>query len=562
MPKESPYGNLTAILVVVALLDLVFERLLGRLFMSPGCAGGLACTWARMAPFFLNLTGLLALMVGAGGVVGHLRRGELFPRGVRFTVAGLSLIFWLLVVLSLTFGRMPERYQFMLEASFGFVIALLILSFLGSHAASTRTRLGFLLFALPTLLHVVALLMARRHGPLNPGRLASLGELSLLAAAMAAPLLLLPRGVPRARWAAGLAMAAGLGAFFSVAYLARTDLLQTVVLYTVQLELPRATTLLGGTYILALLGFVTAAAVLLLSPGPARLSGLGICLMGSAGYQTSSPVALSLSMCGLVALSTGTLRAGGLSQRAEAVRVGTGARVARSKDGVLSPVGWRALLEAIAAGLSGAPRQPGSINTVAEPVRRTPYGDTPSPEPARDDGPGVEVVPAGTATNGPASEIGIVRASRGGRPVVVRLSRASAAAVHAVEVTLGTPPDAAADATIESHETWMGRAPEERPAQPRMKTGDLGFDRVLGVYGQAPLEDRSLRRRLLRLDTGTITMWRSQGAARFVAQATAERPLSGFGGAAAPAVRAVGEIVDVLAELVDAAKPAPPDAVG
>ena len=60
MPTQSPRGNLTAILLVVALLDLVLERLLGRLFLSPACTGGLGCAWPRIAPFFLYLTGILA----------------------------------------------------------------------------------------------------------------------------------------------------------------------------------------------------------------------------------------------------------------------------------------------------------------------------------------------------------------------------------------------------------------------------------------------------------------------------------------------------------------------
>lgn len=551
MPKQSPYGNLTAVLVVVALLDLLLERLLGRLFMAPGCSGGGGCTWAQLAPFFLYLTGVLAVMVGAGGVAGHLRRGELFPRGVRFTVAGLSLIFWLLVVMSLGFGRMPERYQFMLEASFGFVIAMLVLSFMGSEAASARTRAGFLLFALPTLLHVAALLIARRHGPFSPARLAALGEVTLLAAAATAPVLLLPRGVPRARLAAGLAMAAGLGAFFAVAYLARTDLLQTIVLYTVQLELPRAATLLGGAYIVALLGFVTAAVVLLLSPGPARLSGLGICLMGSAGYQTSSPVALSLSMCGLVALSTGTLRAG---RRGETVP-------RRNDDGSLSENGWRGMLEALAA-ILGRSRSAGSMPTVADPVRRTPYGDAPAESSTTEEdsapAPSIEVTAAADAPAGETGE-GIVRSTRGGRPVVVRLSRV-AGLVRSAEVTVGTPAGAP-DATIESHETWMARPPQERPAPARVKTGDASFDRTLGVYGQAPLEDRALRRRLLRLEGGTITWWRT-GAAHFVVRATAEGALPGFPSATTPSARALAEVVDLLDELVAAGEPPPPNAVG
>jgi hypothetical protein len=556
MPNQSPRGNLTAVLLVVALLDLVLERLLGRLFVSHGCTGGLGCAWPRIAPFFLYLTGLLALIVGGGGVVGHLKRGELFPRGVRFTVAGLSLVFWLLVSLWLLFGRMPERYQFMLEASFGFVIALLALSFAGSKAASARTRLGFLLFALPTLLHVAALLSARRHAPLNPERLAAYGEYALLAAAMAAPLLLLPRGVPRARVAAGLAMAAGLGAFFAVAYLARTDLLQTLVLYSVQIELPRAATWLGAAYVIALLGFVTAAGVLLLSPGPARLSGLGICLMGSAGYQTSSPVALSLSMCGLVALSTGTLRIG-------AAGVGWGGAVAGAggPDGRLSSTGWRAFLAAVGAAIGAGGSRPTLISRVtpvggpAEPL----HGDSAEQDAGAPPAvPEIEVVPgAEDSAGGNDSDTGVVRTRHRGRAVVVRLSRVDST-VRALAVEVGTPGEGPADTAIEPHELWMSRAPEQRPPHARVKTGDPAFDRVLGVYGPTPVQDRSLRRRLLRLDAGTVSLWRG-GAARYVARGAADRPLAAFAIASPAAARGVADIVEVLCDLVDTVEAATPD---
>lgn len=544
MPKQSPHGNLTAILVVVAFLDLVFERLLGRLFMSPACTAGIGCSWPRYAPFLLYLTGVLALIVGVGGVVGHLKRGELFPRGVRFTVAGLSLVFWLLVGLSLLFGRMPERYQFMLEASFAFVIALLVLSFAGTRASPLRVRLGFLLFALPTLLHIVAVLSARRQGPVNPDHLAAVGELALLAAAAAAPLLLLPRAVPRARFAAGLAMAAGLGAFFAVAYLARTDLMQTIVLYTVQLELPRATTLLGAGYVVALLGFVTTAGVLLLSPGPARLSGLGICLVGTAGYQTSAPVALSLSMCGLVALSTGTLRTGGVVGSAS-----SGGRPAAAPD-------WRAWLQSIADAFAAAV------------PRATPLGSVDQAH-AAEAKPSVEVEtipadrPASPAAAGGntavVAEVGVVRARHRGRDVVVRLSRSNGL-VRSFDVAVGTPSDSPADTTIEAHETWMARAPQDRAPHPRVKAGDPAFDRVLGVYGAARMDDRTVRRRLLRLAAGTVSLWNA-GGARFVSQDPGESPLSAFAQGPAPAARAVLEVVDVLCDLMDAGDVAPSPAV-
>jgi hypothetical protein len=131
-----------------------------------------------------------------------------------------------------------------------------------------------------------------------------------------------------------------------------------------------------------------------------------------------------------------------------------------------------------------------------------------------------------------------------------------------MEVALGTPPAATADASIEPHEIWMARPPEERPPHDRVKTGDPSFDRVLGVYGQAPLQDRALRRRLLHLDGGTVSLWRA-GAARFTAQASTERPLRGFAHGPAASGRAVVDIVDVLCDLLEAGEATgPPESAG
>jgi hypothetical protein len=524
MPNQSPYGNLTATLVVVALLELVVDRLLGRLFLSPGCQSGLACLLLRTGPFLLHLTGALALVVGAGGIAGHLKRGELFPRGVRLTVAALSLVFMMLVGVSLVLGRMPERYHIHLETSFGFVVALLMLSFFGARAASARMRIGFALFALPTLLHVAALVAARagwlRQGWMSPDRLTSIGEVTLLLAATTAPVLLLPSGIPRTRIAAGLALAAGVSAFFFVAFLGRADLVQTVALYSVHLELPRALSLLGALYVTGLFGIVTALGVLLLSPGAARLSGLGICLISIAGYETASPVALALSLCGLVALATGLLRSAG---------AGAG------QDARLSAAAWRSLLGTIAAGIADPPV------TGADPVL-------------------IEVMAGGEPGTEGDSDTASVRAPRRGRPIVLRIRRLQGV-VRALDVTVGTPEDAPPDATIESHEVWLGRRPEDRSSLPRIKTGDATFDRKLGVHGRAPLEERALRRRMLSLADGTVTLWGGH-AARFVAPAIPTEKLRRFALPAAPsAARSLVDMVDTLVDLVEATQtPTPPEA--
>ncbi|MES1172439.1 MAG: hypothetical protein ABUL77_04305 [Bacteroidota bacterium] len=512
MPNRSPYGNLTATLVVIVLFELVVNRLLGRLFLAPGCRSGLGCFFLQAGLFLYHLTGALAVVVAGGGIAGHLRRAELFPRGVRLTIAGLSSVFLLLVALSLAFGRMPERYHIHLETSFGFVLCLLVLSFVGSRVISLRIKVAFVLLALPTILHVFALVAARagwlRDGAITPDRLTAAGELTLLLGVTTAPLSLLSPQVPRARVLAGVALGAGVAAFFFVALLGRTDLVQTVALYGVHLELPRALSVLGGFYVLGLFGFVTATAILLLSPGASRLVGMGMCLLALAGYQTTSSVSLAVSLCGLLSVGTGTLRAAG------------GERGAR-----LSAGAWRSLLAAVGAGISD------SSGTPADSVL-------------------IEVTAGGEAAGDGESDRGTVRASRRGRLVALEIRRVQSA-VRALDVTVGVPGDGAPDATIESHEAWLSRRPEDRSPLPRAKTGDEIFDRRLGVRGRAPMHDRALRRRVLRLADGTITLW-TGAAARFVAPGNPTETLRRFAQPVAPStVRALVELVDTLIDLVE-----------
>ena len=479
----------------------------------------------RGGPYLLHLTGVLTLMVAAGGMAGHLKRGELFPRGMRLTIAALSLIFLLLVAVSLFFGRLPERYQIHLETSFGFVVALLLLSFIGSEGVSARARAGFALFALPVLLHVAALVAARgdwlTHAAVTPERLVAVGEFVLLFAAVTSPLLLPPAATPASRVGAGLALAAGVTAFFFVAFLGRTDLVQTVALYGVQLELPRALSFLGGFYVLALFGFLTAVTVLLLSPGPTRLTGLGVCLMGIAGYQTSSPVSLGLSLCGLLSLATGLKRA--------ALTVAEPAAQAP-----LAIAAWKSLLGAVARAISDAP-------TIGEEALA------------------VEVTSAGHPLGAGDSDTGSVRTQRRGRAVVLTLRRFQSI-VREIDATVGTPGDSLADATIESHEAWLGRPEENRVSLPRVKTGDSAFDRKLSVHGRAPIQEPELRRRILSLSEGTITLWAGR-AARFVAPGNPTEPLRRFTLPTGPtATRLLVGLVDTLIDLIEASeRGAPPD---
>jgi len=513
MATRPPHGNLTAALVVVAALELVVNRLLGHLFATPTCHSIGSCMALRAGPFLLYLTGVLALIVVGGGIAGHLLRGELFPRGMRITIGALSMVFLILLAASLLAGQAPARYETHLQTSFGFVAAMVVLAFLTARGAGARGRIGLALFVLPPLLHVTSFVASRagwwHSGWPSPGGLSFAGELVLLLAAIASPALLLPVPPVWGRLAPALALAAGTGTFFFVASVGRPDLIQAIGLYSVHLDLPRASSLLGVGYTLALFAFTVTLVSLLLTPGPSRLSGLGLALLGLGGYQTASPVELALTLGGIVVLATGLSRT-----------------VAGSPSPVaLSPDGWRSLLESIAARVSSAP-----VGTAAGLVEIV-GGDLPGTD---------------TAT---------VRATRDSRPVELVVRR-SQGVVETLAVLVGVRPDAPPDATIEAHETWLSRPPAERPSAARQKTGDLAFDRKWGVYGRATLTDSALRRRWLRHMNGTVRLWSGSGAENVVTTARADGASSGFA-PAATALLAVTDIVDALGALLESEEVAP-----
>jgi len=118
-------------------------------------------------------------------------------------------------------------------------------------------------------------------------------------------------------------------------------------------------------------------------------------------------------------------------------------------------------------------------------------------------------------------------------------------------VLVGAPGEAPPDATIEPHESWLARAPEERLPLPRHKTGDRTFDRKLSVHGNAPLDEPGLRRRVLRHTDGTVTLW-SGSAARYRAAWDTSGGAGQRLGNGASTVGTIVEVVDTLIDLVEA----------
>jgi hypothetical protein len=156
-------------------------------------------------------------------------------------------------------------------------------------------------------------------------------------------------------------------------------------------------------------------------------------------------------------------------------------------------------------------------------------------------------------------EVSRIQTHRRGQPVTIRLLRKRGTPVE-LDASYGNAGHAAADASIERHRRWLARSPEQKLKLPRVKTGDPSFDQKFSVHGAAPLADAELRRRLERQQgDGVLTIWKGS-AARY------QLSHPGSGGEPAPAafagqvegaapVQSIVEIVDMLADIVDASIP-------
>jgi hypothetical protein len=532
--RRARSGNLTALLVVVSVLEFIVNRLAGRLFfprpavMSGGSGAHATYALSWVGPWLFQLTALLALAVMVAAFTGLFLRGELYPRAIKFSTVVIALFFSVLCAWAVFSGRIDPRPFAFTQTGYAF-LALLTAAAFAMGPAPARLKLGVATFALPGALHafgyVATRLATEGHDPLVPLRRALArsgpalidgGEIALLVAGILAPLLLPARPPRERRWQAPLVIAAVVTALVVFALVWRFDLIQASALYGLRLELPPLASVAGGAHVLAFFGWTFATIELISDKGGMRLAGYGLLLLALGGYDPASPVEISLSMLGLLALSVGELRALPYADR-KLPRIG-------------EPE-WREFIKRLAAGVGDG---------------TGPDGSTPE----------WRIVPEGEM------EMSRVEAHRRGQPVTIKLMRKRGTPLE-LEASFGSAGHAAADASIERHRRWLARSPEHRPQLARVKTGDPSFDQKFSVHGTAPLGDAEMRRRLERQQgDGVLTLWRGS-AARYQlshpGSSDAPAPFRGQVEGTAP-VQSIVEIVDMLADLVEASMPAQADA--
>jgi hypothetical protein len=306
--------NLTAVLAALAVVDLVLDRLVVRLFLPAAQVGGPGRLLAAGATFVSYLAGALALLLFASSFIGLVRRKELFPPSMRFLVSVLALFCVALLTLCVSRLVVSGRMFVQLKTSQAFLSWLIALA-VWRAPISIRARLGVTLFALPAVLHTTALFvneLGRAPAGNLAANLARIGELTAFLAAGAAPLLL-----PSPLRGARLAPVAWLLGLLAISLLVtgaliKFDLVQLLALYGLRLDLPPLASQGAWAYVL-LLALAMLGTFLVVIPalgaGPSdRLVAYGIIMLVTAGYQIASPSDLGVAVCGLLALAVGVTR--------------------------------------------------------------------------------------------------------------------------------------------------------------------------------------------------------------------------------------------------------------
>lgn len=312
MPRRLSAPNLTALLALSALGELIFYRVLNTAFL-PARPATVAQQWlVGFGSFIANLSGVLALLLTVVGLVRAIGSNQVFPRSMRITVSTIGIFFSALATMGVLWLLVTPRYHIHLRISHGFLVFFLMLG-VWHGARSLRAKVGVTLFALPMVLEAVAIFFHRMAWTrIEPGHIVRFAHAITWTAMCAAPVLLAPRLRGLKHFAIMLVTGVSLGAGLGVATALSFDVVQAVAFYGLRIDLTglssSAEVLFTGALVVGLSSLGAAAAACLAIPGPARLVGLGLVLIGVSGQDLSSVRPALFTLCALLALVMGTLR--------------------------------------------------------------------------------------------------------------------------------------------------------------------------------------------------------------------------------------------------------------
>jgi len=313
MLRRLPRLNLTALLALSALAELVLYRIVGAVFL-PSQNGTRAERWAEAAAVFAsNFSGILALLVAVVALVHALRSDQIFPRSMRITISTVGSFFAILAGMGVLWILTP-RYNVHLRISHGFLVFFLALG-VWHGARPWRSKFAITLFALPLILQAVALFAHRMSwSRLDPAQIVRVANAIALAAMTASPALVTPWPLRKARIAITIATAAFVAAALGAATVLRFDLVQAVAYYGLRIDLTglgsSAERWYAGSLIAAYACFCAATTCCLLEKGNSRLAGWGLLLIGAAGMEVATPRSALFTLCGLLALAAASATTG------------------------------------------------------------------------------------------------------------------------------------------------------------------------------------------------------------------------------------------------------------
>lgn len=314
MNSESEGGsrlNLTAVLCVAATADLVLHRLIERLFL-PQHPVGIAAVAALVGRFAFNLSSVLGWALVAVTFFTALRRGDLFRGFMRLSVGVVALFFVAAAAVGVFFASLPDPYLIPLKGTHALLAWFIVLA-TWRGPSSLRGKIGLTLFAVPPILHAIALFWDRVGWARGlPTELARIAEICALVAGALAPLLLAPEPATGRRGLAGALVGVLTLSVMLVALVLRFDLVQMLALYGFRIDVPQLTTPGAVTYdalvIAAFVGIAMAIVWTMAERGGPRLVGYGLVLVTVAGHQALAPNQVLLATCGLLALAHGLIK--------------------------------------------------------------------------------------------------------------------------------------------------------------------------------------------------------------------------------------------------------------
>jgi hypothetical protein len=296
LKQMSLVGLLAAALLLELLLHRVGSRLLHEDVLVPPRLGLVIDAGGRFLFFFASL---LAVVLAAGGFGRFALASSLVPRGARLATAAPATLFLLLAMVG-TCVRLRGALAIYLQGSFTALVTLVTLAAVLGRV-SRRRRFGLVVLVLPLGLRFAGIFLEAGRSAESGRTMGLYGQLAVVAGGLMLPVCfgVLPRG--RRGWFAVL-LAAGVLVAALAAQLEDREMVARLGAYAFGIELPLER-LVGGLFALSLAAWVWVVVGRVAGPGTSRLVGMGLGLIGLAGYQLHQPGYLAASLTGFLCLA-------------------------------------------------------------------------------------------------------------------------------------------------------------------------------------------------------------------------------------------------------------------